>query len=392
MDSLIAPSVRTIARTDSLPIVDSLPVTDSLPPADSLRLAGDSVKMNIKQPDHVFLPDNLELRLFTEVPPNQYLAGTDRLRGDQVRLTFNEKIDSLRLEFQNLPIDSMAVALEWTGDADTLDFWILNPEIALRDSITAIVGFPVLDSLEKPIIKSDTVKLRYRAVAKPPAGKKKEFGVSVSVERTKTLENGQPLVLTTSLPYIRLDSTRIELLAGKDSTPHPVAYTIAPDTLEGLILNGLPINQTHPRILFLKAKLVADSSYRLRILPGAFKSASGLRNDTLDIRFKMKNKDQYGSVKIELPGLEGPGILELLDSRNKVAASRQVEGPGVTVFELLAPGKYTARMTFDTNRNGRWDTGRYLKHQQPERVIIFNKELNLKANWEVSETWKWDDL
>ena len=103
----------------------------------------------------------------------------------------------------------------------------------------------------------------------------------------------------------------------------------------------------------------------------------------------MKNKDQYGALKIALPDLKGPAIVELVDARGKVAATRLMNGPGTLVFDLLAPGKYTVRLVFDTNRNGRWDTGRYIRHLQPEKGISFTKELNLKANWEVSETWKW---
>ena len=90
-----------------------------------------------------------------------------------------------------------------------------------------------------------------------------------------------------------------------------------------------------------------------------------------------------------MPSMQGKGILELWDSRNKVVATKLINGPGTTVFDLLAPGKYTARLIFDTNGNGHWDTGRYSNHYQPERVITFTKDLVMKANWEVSETWKW---
>jgi hypothetical protein len=55
---------------------------------------------------------------------------------------------------------------------------------------------------------------------------------------------------------------------------------------------------------------------------------------------------------------------------------------------MLNPGKYTARIILDSNRNGRWDTGRYLKGLQPEKVLIFSKDINLKANWEVEEPWE----
>jgi len=388
LDSLITPTVVAAPAIDSvIPAKDSInPVRDTANPAKHLS---DSLP---KKPKFLFKPENIELRLFTEAKPNQYLAGTDRLRRDQIRIKFNEKIDSLGFEFLNLPMDSVAVSLEWPGDPDTLDFWIMNRSIASRDSITAILVYRAYDSIERPYAKTDTVKLRYRAIAKPAAAPKNEFIVSVSVERTKTLDYGQPLIFTTSLPYVQMDTRLIRLVSGKDSIARKVVFKMIPDTLKGLVMNGLPIIQVHPRIINMEAGFSADTSYRLTLLPGAFTGIADQKNDSLDIRFKMKNRDQYGSVKIALPDLKGPAIIELIDARSKIAATRLLNGPGTAVFDLLAPGKYTARLTFDTNRNGRWDTGRYIRHIQPEKVISFTKELNLKANWEVSETWKWEDL
>jgi hypothetical protein len=128
------------------------------------------------------------------------------------------------------------------------------------------------------------------------------------------------------------------------------------------------------------------------MLSGAFTGLSGQTTDSLDIRFKIKKPDEFGSVKIDIPGLEGAAILELLAGQNKVAGTRLLSGPGTVVFPMLAPGKYSARLILDTNSNGKWDTGRYLQHIQPEQVLMFPKELSVKANWEVSETWEWKSL
>lgn len=406
LDSLITPSVIINAVTDTLKpandtitqlvdpksqLKDTLKLAKRLvkPATDSVNPEKDSAGAAIQKSKYRYIPDSLELRLFTEIRPNQYLAGADRLRRDQIRLKFNEKTDSLGFEFPGLPIDSVAVSLEWQGDADTLDLWIMNPSMAARDSLTAILVYPAYDSIEQRIAKTDTVKLRIRPVVKTATGAKKEFSVSASVEISKTLEFGRPVVLTTSLPYLKLDTSLIRLVSGKDSIALPVPYILIADTISGLVLNGSPVNQPHPRIIKLEASFLADSSYRLTLLPGTFTGISGQRSDSLDIRFKMKSKDLYGTIKIELPDLKEKGIVELMDSRNKVVATRLLDGPGTAVFELVAPGKYAARLVFDTNGNGHYDTGRYIRHIQPERVISFNKELNLKANWELSETWKW---
>jgi len=414
-DSLIQPSVILAAIADSATAArDSVnPVKDSLISLkkplkvvkDSTEILKDSVNQAKKindpdqnpadtipvKPKYHFLPDNIELRLFTEVKPNQYLSGTDRLRREQLRFNFNQTIDSLMLDFLDLPADSVEVSLEWQGDPDTVDFWIRNHSMAARDSLTTILRYPAYDSVENRYAKTDTVKLRFRSTAKPPAGSKKDFTVSVSVEKTKTLEFGQPLVLTTSLPYSGIDTAFIHLAEGKDSVGRRKEFTLVPDTLKGFVLNGIPIVQTHPRIMKLKAGFSADTTYRLTILPGAFTGIGGQKNDTLTISFKMKNRDQYGTVKLSLPELKGMGIIELLDSRGTAIAAKKMNGPGTVTFDVIAPGKYSARLIFDENGNGRWDTGRFIRHVQPEKVMMFTKELNIKANWEVSETWQWED-
>ncbi len=34
----------------------------------------------------------------------------------------------------------------------------------------------------------------------------------------------------------------------------------------------------------------------------------------------------------------------------------------------------------------KWDTGSYLEKRQPEKVINFLKEFDIRANWELNET------
>ena len=56
-------------------------------------------------------------------------------------------------------------------------------------------------------------------------------------------------------------------------------------------------------------------------------------------------------------------------------------------FNMLSAGKYRIRLILDTNGNKKWDTGNYLKKIQPEEVIYFWKEIELRANWDMNETF-----
>ena len=58
-------------------------------------------------------------------------------------------------------------------------------------------------------------------------------------------------------------------------------------------------------------------------------------------------------------------------------------------FEMLnvTPGAYFLRLTIDSNANGKWDTGNYKEHLQPEEVYYYPKRLRLRANWDLDENW-----
>ncbi|MCD6202730.1 MAG: hypothetical protein J7K46_13075, partial [Bacteroidales bacterium] len=57
-------------------------------------------------------------------------------------------------------------------------------------------------------------------------------------------------------------------------------------------------------------------------------------------------------------------------------------------FGYLNPGKYIIKAVADTNQNKKWDPGVFLKKIQPEPVAYFAKVINIKANWDVEESWE----
>ena len=53
----------------------------------------------------------------------------------------------------------------------------------------------------------------------------------------------------------------------------------------------------------------------------------------------------------------------------------------------ITPGTYYLRLTIDRNGNGRWDTGNYALHLQPEEVYYLPHKLKLRANWDMEQQW-----
>ena len=61
-------------------------------------------------------------------------------------------------------------------------------------------------------------------------------------------------------------------------------------------------------------------------------------------------------------------------------------------FDLIRPGKYSFRLIEDLNENSRWDTGNYLKKIKPEPVYYYKGEIEVRANWDLNETFNLNSI
>ena len=54
----------------------------------------------------------------------------------------------------------------------------------------------------------------------------------------------------------------------------------------------------------------------------------------------------------------------------------------------IVPGDYNLKIIHDINSNKKWDTGDYLKHIYPERVVAYPRKQTVKSKWKVDVLWK----
>ena len=60
-------------------------------------------------------------------------------------------------------------------------------------------------------------------------------------------------------------------------------------------------------------------------------------------------------------------------------------------FNEVTPGIYFLRVVFDTNQNGVYDSGDYLKKTQPERVSYAMESVEVRAGWDTIEEFILED-
>jgi len=107
-------------------------------------------------------------------------------------------------------------------------------------------------------------------------------------------------------------------------------------------------------------------------------------------KFTAANEEAFGSLEFEiiLPEEQGNYVLYLNDSKGKPITSKRVSKSGVITFGQLNPGKYGMSILMDLDNNGRWSSGRITHHLQPEQVLKYDKEIEIRANWVVQESWE----
>jgi hypothetical protein len=129
---------------------------------------------------------------------------------------------------------------------------------------------------------------------------------------------------------------------------------------------------------------IENTPYRLILRKEAFADTSGTtlaKNDT--IRFSTKREGDYGNVKVRFKNLDltkNP-VLQIVQS------DKVVDSIPLTTLEwsrkLFEPGEYEVRILYDTNKNGKWDPGKFFGlHVQPEIVEMVDSKLSIRANWD----------
>jgi hypothetical protein len=157
------------------------------------------------------------------------------------------------------------------------------------------------------------------------------------------------------------------------------------DTIQ--IPASLKIQGNYDRVT-VDFEVLPNDRYEVKLFPNALLDFWGNTNDTLVFKTSTKKIEDYGNIYLRVQhDSKTPYIIELLGNKDVIRRYvKPVDGNNYP-FELLDAGKYRVRLIEDANENQEWDTGNYLEKIQPEKVIYFWKEIDLRANWDMNETF-----
>jgi hypothetical protein len=215
-----------------------------------------------------------------------------------------------------------------------------------------------------------------RAALVQTAGRKVILISSTPAKGTQNLNS--PIVFTSEKPMEALDPAKMQLFVIRDSTETPARLDAVRDS-------------TNRRRFTLHTNWVENTNYRLVLWPGAVRDMYGSVSDTTEIRFVTQKSDFYGRLLLTATGKQYPVIVELYNEKQQLAGRQSLMEPGRITFDYLAPARYTMKAIADLNGNGRWDTGDYMQHRQPEPVFMYSLPVVLRSNWDVEINWSIPD-
>ncbi len=224
-----------------------------------------------------------------------------------------------------------------------------------------------IDSLQLSISKNAYVKdYSFKIKAQ------KIDSLNVTSQSTKVLPLNEDYILKTNFPLSKIDDSKIQLM-NKDSIV--ISFKTEYDEINLAI-----------KIIFKKEPL---EKYTLKLLPDALIDFLNQTNKKpVTFAFETKNISDYGNLRLNLENVKTfPIIIELTDKKGEVKYTYYSENSNQIDFNLIQPEVYSLRLIYDENKNKVWDSGNFLEKKQPENVIYFPKEIDVRANWDVQQTF-----
>lgn len=375
--------------TEDIAFLDSIIV-----PSIGSREAADTVYNDLNEIDTImratrpaYFPNDILLSMFNEDRKSQYLANNLRVDSTRISLTFaaaSDTLPSLSIVGRN-DVPDQWYTLERSQTNDTLTYWIRPPHLVSADTLMVATTYLRTDTASNLSWGTDTLKFTFQR-QKAKKKKKNEETDSLELMRfmdlrplsSSTQEVYAPLLLQTGTPIERYSREAFHLQRKLQSDT--IFY---PAEIKSIALRDSTLNR---RDIMLKVDWEPGAAYTLTIDSLAMTDIYGLQTKPLKIDFNVRKMEEYGNIVFNIPAVRDSAIVELLDGTDKVVLHTQVKKHRAELLNLQ-PGKYYARLFIDRNGNGKYDTGNYDLHLQPEETVYFPGAINLKKNWDVEQTW-----
>lgn len=381
LDSTIHPIVMPMTRIDTFRLIERI--------ADNDTVYRDSI---VSKEYMGFGPSNLRLRIFQEKLTQLYMMDDERKERERLDFIFSipgrndlqvRLWDTLATE----PLPENWYFSEHSAGNDTISLWINDSTVYKKDTLNVILTYLRSDSTGQHSLYADTTRYTFREKKKTELRNKKEETPKIEFLEILSsvsgdMDLGKRMYLEFKRPVDKSGLESMRLLEKVDTLYQPVPFELKEDSLK-------------VRRVYVDAAWKQGSDYKLEIDSAAVYDIYGRFNDKWEKKFKVKKEEQYGKIILTLKGVTGKTIVQIYKSEGgksengkrkyNVFREKTVTQDGEVTFDLLPEGKYKFRAILDANGNGVWDTGLYLKKQQPEEIVYLPVEISVKQNFDYEQ-------
>ena len=282
------------------------------------------------------------------------------INSEKIGFGYYGKLDIDKIELNSKIPDSVSYTFLKEKDTDTLNLWLS------RNSF---------DSLNFNLIEKDTIKL-----TTVKFDRKRDTlidSLRISSKTTNILHLKESFRLSYNIPIYKIVDSLITI-RNIDSL---------------LIAFRTSINKDEEELDIIFEASPSDE-YNINLYPNAIVDIRGNVNDTLNYKVITQTLEDYGNIYLDVVrNNDSKFILHLIDNNGDIVREyKNVSQNSTYSFDLIRPGKYSFRLIEDLNENNRWDTGSYLKKIKPEPVYYYKDEIEVRANWDLNETFNLNSI
>ena len=287
--------------------------------------------------------DNKDLEFVKTVSKKQY-----------VDINFNKNILDYKLSFpegwkdkiyHNIQGNSIKLYNATQTETDSIEINVFAKDSLLNElNINIKIKFVIPK-------KKDKKAFKYSITPNP------KYGIFANEEFKVNLKLSKPVAV------LKTDS--ILMISGNDTSSIDKDLVKLTNNYNNLIINNLKTDSV-VRIIFKRESIISVENDTL---------------NTINLRYKIKQAENFGSIEGKVEVNHNNFILQLLNEKYQVEA--EIKNSKNFKFEYVIPGIKRLRVLIDENENGKWDKGSFINRIQAERVFLQKKTINVKANWEI---------
>ena len=292
-----------------------------------------------------------ELKLFSE-NVNYRASKPSLVAGEKIIFGYEGDYKNTKIELLSKVTDSFKGRYYKDEKTDSLLYYY-NPKLKVDSLIFKISNRKKIDTFTVRLRDKERDSLIIKPKTKGFIGMEKDF------------------FITANIPFESIDETKIAI---RDKDSVLVDFKTEYDSLNNSY--AVKFNKT------------LDNEYKIQMLPNALLDLFNNTNDTLNFGVKTLDKYKLFNLRTILVNAKYPVIVQLTDSKYEVVAEQYIEKAQPVDFNYLDPQKFFLRVIYDTNKNGKYDTGDYLKGIQPERVSYQLEVIEGTAGFDETLTFK----